>query len=100
MLAEYDLDYNYAALGAAIFSKEVLTPERALVKIFGQGEGTHKKPSGGQRKWEMEDALKIDRLRKQGYQWNYIGELYGITAQAAYAVWKRSRKGVKATNDR
>jgi len=69
---DYDLRFNYTAFLLAIESPAPLTPEKAIIFIFGEGEGTRQKVADGaqNRKWTVDDALEIDRLRSEGKRWN------------------------------
>ena len=89
---ERELDYNYAAFGTAIYSEKFLTPEKALIAIFGEGEGSRSKSGERRKQWSMADAIDIDMMRKQGKQWTEIGNKYGISAQSVYSIWIRNMR--------
>ena len=88
MKEEKELNENWYAL--IIASQFPVTVEQAF-RILDRG----KRITSKRVKLTNEDLIKMERLRDEGFTYEKIGEMYGMTMNAVYTRLKRFRGKVK-----
>lgn len=83
-----DLSYNIAALCIAILRDDIATPEQAFAILEKREVKTA---------YNHEDTEDMIKMRYQGLSYKEIGEIYGISKDAAY--WKIRRYKERTNSD-
>lgn len=62
-------------------------------------DSTKKKMSKSYRKWTIKDIRHIEQLRKKGFNWNIIGDLYSVSADTVSSMYRYHQSQIEANED-